>query len=221
MQKVRSSRTVRLFLVGLAATLGLAVAVPRFGAPAEAQTICVGKQCGACGRSVPMSSQVGQRCPHCGAYWGYRRNKNVGTHYSAPPPPREVTIRYDDKTFDVPVVSSGGTVTVPVRTFERVGASVYWRPGEGITVSRAGRSVVIRLGSRTFQTVGTGSAGASAWPVAPKVRRGTTYVALRPLAEALGYRVGWSSGEVSLRWAEPTPTYQIAAGSPGTAAAGE
>jgi hypothetical protein len=159
MQKVRSSRTVRLFLVGLAATLGLAVAVPRFGAPAEAQTICVGKQCGACGRSVPMSSQVGQRCPHCGAYWGYRRNKNVGTHYSAPPPPREVTIRYDDKTFDVPVVSSGGTVTVPVRTFERVGASVYWRPGEGITVSRAGRSVVIRLGSRTFQTVGTGSAG--------------------------------------------------------------
>jgi hypothetical protein len=214
MQKVRSIRPVRLFLVGLAATLGLAVAVPTFVPPADAQTICVGKQCGACYRSVPMSSQVGQRCPHCGAYWGYRRNKNVGTRYSAPPPPREVTIRYDGKTFDVPVVSSRGTVTVPVRTFERVGASVHWQPGKGITVSRAGRSVVIRAGSRTFQTVGTGGGGASTWRVAPKVRRGKTYVALRPLAEALGYRVGWSSGEVSLRWIEPTPTYQTAASYP-------
>jgi hypothetical protein len=28
------------------------------------------KTCGACGKIVSVSSMAGQRCPHCGAYWG-------------------------------------------------------------------------------------------------------------------------------------------------------
>jgi hypothetical protein len=28
------------------------------------------KTCSACGREVPSESHAGQRCPHCGAYWG-------------------------------------------------------------------------------------------------------------------------------------------------------
>lgn len=29
------------------------------------------KSCGACGKSVPLSSKVGDRCPHCGVVWGH------------------------------------------------------------------------------------------------------------------------------------------------------
>jgi hypothetical protein len=43
----------------------------------------VGKQCGACGKGVSMSSRRGQSCPHCGAYWGgigkkYVRGRSAG-----------------------------------------------------------------------------------------------------------------------------------------------
>jgi len=31
------------------------------------------KQCSACGRSVPLSSKAGQRCPHCGAHWSFEQ----------------------------------------------------------------------------------------------------------------------------------------------------
>jgi len=30
----------------------------------------VGKNCGRCGKPVSLGAKVGQRCPHCGAYWG-------------------------------------------------------------------------------------------------------------------------------------------------------
>lgn len=33
------------------------------------------KTCGACGREVPPDSHSGQRCPHCGAYWGAENKK--------------------------------------------------------------------------------------------------------------------------------------------------
>lgn len=35
--------------------------------------VCTGKFCGRCHKAVPLSSQVGQRCPFCGAYWSYER----------------------------------------------------------------------------------------------------------------------------------------------------
>ncbi len=31
------------------------------------------KQCSACRRTVPLSSQRGERCPHCQAYWSFER----------------------------------------------------------------------------------------------------------------------------------------------------
>lgn len=41
-----------------------------------AQTI-VSKQCSACGRSVPITARVGERCPYCGAYWGSESTRYV------------------------------------------------------------------------------------------------------------------------------------------------
>ena len=31
------------------------------------------KTCGACGKPVSLTARAGQRCPHCGAYWGGER----------------------------------------------------------------------------------------------------------------------------------------------------
>lgn len=44
----------------------------------------VGKECGRCGSAVPLSSQVGQRCPYYGAYWGREEDVYIGG-YSLPP----------------------------------------------------------------------------------------------------------------------------------------
>jgi len=35
------------------------------------------KTCSACGREVPVTSQAGQRCPHCGIYWGTESKKYI------------------------------------------------------------------------------------------------------------------------------------------------
>ncbi len=37
----------------------------------------VSKSCGACGKPVSVSSQVGDRCPHCGVVWGTERRITV------------------------------------------------------------------------------------------------------------------------------------------------
>ena len=34
----------------------------------------VWKKCSGCGQYVPLTSQVGQRCPHCGGYWSFVQN---------------------------------------------------------------------------------------------------------------------------------------------------
>lgn len=41
--------------------------------------VLAGKQCGACGKMVRMSAKVGERCEHCGTYWGYSMKKYIGS----------------------------------------------------------------------------------------------------------------------------------------------
>lgn len=43
------------------------------GVLGRALSVLSGKSCGACGRGVSLSAHAGQRCPHCGAYWGGER----------------------------------------------------------------------------------------------------------------------------------------------------
>jgi len=36
------------------------------------------KSCGGCGRTVSLSANAGDRCPHCGAYWAGVKTRAVG-----------------------------------------------------------------------------------------------------------------------------------------------
>jgi hypothetical protein len=47
-----------------------------FAGAARAETV-VWKRCGKCNRNVPITSQVGQSCPYCGAYWGSAQSQYV------------------------------------------------------------------------------------------------------------------------------------------------
>lgn len=40
-----------------------------FGGSSYGGSYYADKKCSACGKSVPLSSTSGQRCPHCGVYW--------------------------------------------------------------------------------------------------------------------------------------------------------
>ena len=47
----------------------------RVGTSTINRMVSLNKNCGACGRSVPLSSLAGQRCPYCGAYWSYEEQR--------------------------------------------------------------------------------------------------------------------------------------------------
>ncbi len=68
-------------------TLALPAAAPT---PVAAQTyrVVVEKRCLACGREVPLTSQVGQRCPHCGAFWGRQVESEKRETLRVPAQPR-------------------------------------------------------------------------------------------------------------------------------------
>ncbi len=38
------------------------------------------KSCGSCGRQVPISTEVGQRCPYCHVRFGYSGERGSGGH---------------------------------------------------------------------------------------------------------------------------------------------
>jgi len=44
----------------------------------------ISKSCGRCGGGVPVTSQVGQRCPHCGAIWGFESTSYQNSYQSVP-----------------------------------------------------------------------------------------------------------------------------------------
>ncbi len=41
--------------------------------PSTSPGYLTSKSCGRCGRTVPLASHAGDRCPHCGARWSYER----------------------------------------------------------------------------------------------------------------------------------------------------
>lgn len=134
----------------------------------------VEKRCGNCQREVPLSSHVGQRCPHCGVYWGYD-DTSYTSGSSSPRRVPEVSLKYGDETFTATTLTSNSSLMVPVRTFENFGVVVEWT-GSGTTLTKGYQSV----------TMVSGSSDSGRWSPAPRMRRGTLYVPLRAVAGALG-----------------------------------
>jgi predicted RNA-binding Zn-ribbon protein involved in translation (DUF1610 family) len=52
------------------------LALVAFPGTADAQRV-LGKRCSNCNNDVPITSQVGQKCPYCGAYWGSEQSRYV------------------------------------------------------------------------------------------------------------------------------------------------
>lgn len=46
---------------------------PYGGFVAHFFAVCFSKHCSNCGNTVPLSSQAGEHCPFCGAYWSFER----------------------------------------------------------------------------------------------------------------------------------------------------
>jgi DNA-directed RNA polymerase subunit RPC12/RpoP len=62
-----------MLLIACSLTLGIFQSIP---AKAQYyQEMVVEKRCGNCYKTVSLSAHAGQRCPHCGAYWGYEVKK--------------------------------------------------------------------------------------------------------------------------------------------------
>ena len=101
-------RFLRGMLVAFASwgTLGVVFFSP---GTAHAQRL-VAKQCDHCKRPVSLSSQVGQRCPHCGVTWGARRNRYIHSR-STKWSPRSNFRAFPRRTANTIVTSPGGRYT--------------------------------------------------------------------------------------------------------------
>ncbi len=93
--------------------------------------------------------------------------------------------------FDQPPEIIGGRLLIPLRgVFERLGASVEWRPDPGIVVARRGpTTIVLQPGNRTARVDGR----TLTLDVPAVIVNGRTLVPLRFVGEALGARVEWES----------------------------
>ncbi len=66
--------------------------------------------CGSCKKSVPASSKVGDRCPHCGVRWGYE-NKLQKTEYESPS-------HSNKDTFTNDYSNTGESMTIKIATLK-------------------------------------------------------------------------------------------------------
>ncbi|MCM3633336.1 TraB/GumN family protein [Paenibacillus camelliae] len=87
------------------------------------------------------------------------------------------------------VIVEKGTTLVPARAMlETLGYSVAWdHPNQAVLAEKYGFSVALQIGNATGYVNGV----ETQLSVAPKVYRGTTYVPLRFISEAINYDVQW------------------------------
>jgi ribosomal protein S27AE len=150
-------------------------------------TKTVEKRCSRCGRSVALSSHPGQRCPYCGAYWSYEKKHWIrGTR--SEPARTHATVRYHNQTFTIQVIESEGSLLVPIRTFEKLSATVKWAAGVS-TVSKGNHSIRVTAEQKAVTVVLDSQPRTVEWSPAPSERGGAVYVPLRCAAEALGFAV--------------------------------
>jgi parvulin-like peptidyl-prolyl isomerase len=95
-----------------------------------------------------------------------------------------------------PAVMEAGHLIVPAKeVFTTAGCQVQWVPASKTMVIRHGKKTVrIALGS----DVGFADGAAVSMGVKAAMRKGTFYVAPRPVADALGLKIKWVPGEYTL-----------------------
>jgi hypothetical protein len=203
-------------MVGLCLGVG---AVVLSGSAAQAQVgewEVIKKVCGNCGREVPLSSRVGQRCPYCGVRWGYDRRKYVsepGYSCGSERPSRTTRLRWEGQEFQVSCLWVRDTLLVPVRTFEKMDAWVEPSPA-GAVVRTDDADVELRAGRGVATVTISHIATDEGLPLAPRFVSAALYVPLRAVAELLGYTVSWDGSVVDIQSGRPV-------GKPGAGQVGE
>ncbi|GEM_PF-1762141 len=134
-----------------------------------------------------------------GGYYSYLKTANQSGGLSASVP-QFFTINHEPKNIQVyiegvkqvykqPPVNAKGNVLVPLRSiFESLGAAVKWNSStQTVTATRAGRTVVLTIGSKTAYINGV----AVTLSAAPQLINGSTMVPVRFVSEAFGGEVEW------------------------------
>jgi hypothetical protein len=101
----------------------------------------------------------------------------------------QVFVEGEPVAFDQPPIIEGGRVLVPLRgIFEKMGATVEWRPTTRMVVAARGNTLVeLTIGSRIAQV----NERPITFDVPAMILRGRTLVPLRFISESLGARVDW------------------------------
>lgn len=116
---------------------------------------------------------------------------------------------------DGPAYMVNGTLMLPVRVFEHVGARVTWDAASRSSRVAVGERSVRMTAGKTTVTV-TGGARALGMPEAPELSGGRLMVPVRAVAEALGFQVSWDdeAGTIHLRTPAAPPAPQPKAPQP-------
>lgn len=113
-----------------------------------------------------------------------------------PTPPSDqngimVLLNGENVKFQVPPIQQNGSVLVPFRAiFEALGLKVDWDPKtQTITGSKPGTLIKLKVGSTTAEINGK----QKKLTVAPSIIKGSTYVPLRFIGEAVDAKVNWQA----------------------------
>ncbi|WP_049895092.1 stalk domain-containing protein [Paenibacillus antibioticophila] len=111
----------------------------------------------------------------------------------SPSDPDEIMVLLNGEivTFQVPPIKQNGSVLVPFRAiFEALGLKVDWdSKTQTTTGSKSGTSIKLKVGSTTAEINGK----QKKLTVAPSTIKGSTYVPLRFIGEAVDAKVNWFS----------------------------
>jgi len=114
---------------------------------------------------------------------------------------KQVTVVFAGAAHPVQMQEVNGSLLCPVRMMGLTGACVCWEGNRRMTVSRGALSAGLTMGSHAVKVEDGGAMRVASWALCPRLLNGVAYAPLRALAEALGLKVGFENGVVTL--AEP------------------
>lgn len=124
---------------------------------------------------------------------GVKVLKDEDEQPAPPSDPGEIMVLLNGEivTFQVPPIQQNGSVLVPFRAiFEALGLKVDWdSKTHTITGSTSGTSIKLKVGSTTAEINGK----QKKLTVSPSILKGSTYVPLRFIGEAVDAKVNWLS----------------------------
>lgn len=136
------------------------------------------------GQALPMASAGGGQATMSGPRYVCRT--------------KPVSLVYEGATHAVDTIEVTGSLLAPARLLTMTGANLEWGGQRHFVLTRGAHRVELTLGSHAVTVANGSDSQMVSWPLCPRLLHDIAYVPLRPLAEALGLKLSFQDGVVTV-----------------------